>query len=139
MKIGIIGVINVNILICGGTDFDDWEVFFDAVSSLSLFQEPKVDICILSAHDGGTSRLAEHFASVRGFQCLSFAREIKGKDGLITFIKYAEMLDRSDGIVIFWDGKNKDIEQVIRLAKLSNRATVVFDYYGKLIDNFTKL
>lgn len=138
MKLNVIGVISVNILICGGTDFDDWETFFDAVNSLSLFQDPKVDVCILSAHDGGTSHLAEHYASIRGWRCLSFAREIHSKDGLITFIKYAEMLDRADGIVIFWDGKDKDIEQVIRLAKLSNRATIVFNYYGKLLYNFTK-
>lgn len=49
--------------------------------------------------------------------------------------KIHEMMKHVDGLVIFFDGENKRILQVVNMARQMNKRITVFDANGQLITN----
>ena len=126
----------MNILISGDAQYNDWNIFTNSLRRLSFFQHPAKEIRILSCHNGETDHMAERFAGLHKWQCLTLPLQTEsyGRDSLL--FRNSELAQITDGAVIFWDGKNKDTEYLLKILKMSNRPFVLFDYYGNVKENF---
>lgn len=112
----------MNILIYGGLDFDDY-VMFNHVMRTIEFPPGTV---FLSCHRGGTDKMAESWGKFKGHRVFSISGTFSGWDAV----------QNADGVVVFWDGKDRQVSSLIRNAKMARRKTVVFDYKGRLIENY---
>ena len=127
----------MNIIVCGGRDYEDWETFKRSMDRLSISRDPKRDdICIVSGHARGADSLGERYAYEKKWKCRVFPAQWDKYGKQAGFFRNAEMLDYADGVIAFWDGKSSGTAHMIKIAKLAKRRVLVFDYYGNIRDNY---
>lgn len=83
---------------------------------------------IVSGTARGADKLGEKFANEFNLPIKRFPANWN-KDGKSAgFIRNSEMAKYADGCIVFWDGKSKGTEHMIKLAKVHNLKLMVFKY-----------
>lgn len=126
----------MNILVSGDTQFNDWKIFVRSIERLSFIQHPTEEICILSCHNGEADHMGERYAGLHKWRCMVLPLETNKYGSDAFMFRNSELVQITDGAIIFWDNKNKDTAYLIKILKMSNRPTIIFDYYGNVIENF---
>ena len=116
-----------NLLVSGGRDFNNYQLLKEKLNYY-LSNKNKEDIIILSGHAKGTDTLAEYYASETGIKLEIFPANWDEYGKSAGFIRNAEMINKADALIAFWDGKSKGTKHAIDLAKKKNIRVVIVNY-----------
>lgn len=123
----------MNIIVSGGKDFNDWNVFKASLDRLTISWE---QVVIFNCCDGECDRMARRYADKR-CRCWDFPVSQFVPFPRSYELRNMDIVFNADGAVLFWDGKSPEIGHLISVLKLSRRRTVVFDYYGNIMFNLS--
>ena len=103
------------IVIGGCRNYNDYTLFSEYVKScLSEFISDNVTI--ISGHCSGVDCMAERYAKENGLKCLVYPADW-GKYGRAAGpIRNKALVENSDAIIAFWDGKSKGTKNLIDIA-----------------------
>lgn len=90
----------MKVLVCGGRKFFNWPEVQSALDDFHIFHGPIT--CIVQGEAPGADRLAKHWASLCGIQCLGYPADWKQYGTRAGMLRNQQMLD-----------ENHDIETVI--------------------------
>ena len=123
----------MNIIVSGVPFFNDWDVFKRSLDRVSF---PEGSVRFFSCHGGPCDFMSERYAKEHGLDCWCFPVNafIPREDGIR--IRDMEMVSICDGAVLFWDGVSDDIRRLVALLKSCRRRTVVFNFYGEMVEDF---
>lgn len=107
----------MNITIGGCRDFDDYDIFKKFVGECVKSINTPEKVIILSGHCSGADEMAERFAKECGLALEIFPAEWKKYGKAAGPKRNKEMVEKSDIIIAFWDGKSKGTKNLIDLAK----------------------
>ena len=117
-------------IICGGRDFDDYELFQNCMDRLLTYYE---EIRLVSGHASGADRFAERYAAERGIEIEVFPAEWKKYGRAAGPIRNREMLDYAKEaipeIAAFWDGKSKGTKDMLKRAQDAGVKIHIFNTY----------
>ena len=115
----------MNIGIVGGRDFQDYEKLRDFI-----FQNIKLEEIdyVVSGGSKGTDRLGERFAKEFNIPKMIFKPDwgLYGKKA--GFIRNKNIIDNSNVIFAFWDGKSKGTKSSIDIANSQNKHIYKYEY-----------
>jgi len=112
MKIGVIG----------SRDYQYWELVLEFMDRLPT------DTILVSGGARGVDTLAEVRANENGLQKLIYRANWQKQGRAAGFVRNEYIIENSEWVVAFWDGRSKGTEYSIRLADKSGKPlTVVFD------------
>ena len=101
--------------------FDDYSFFQNKLDSVIAKVMCCDNIIILSGHCRGTDMMAEKYAKERGYSLELYPAKWSEYGRCAGVIRNKEIVNNSDLIVAFWDGKSKGtknlIENAIALSK----------------------
>jgi CRISPR/Cas system CSM-associated protein Csm4 (group 5 of RAMP superfamily) len=124
---------NLNILIAGGRDFDDYALLKSFIKD--IIKEIDYDtITIISGMARGADMLGVRFAEENNYQLKKFPAQWNKYGKMAGFIRNKQMLnylvnEKDECIVIaFWDGKSKGTGHTIETAKEMNIQCFVCNY-----------
>lgn len=114
----------MTILICGGRDFADYNLF---TAKLCNYQEAMSSI--ISGGASGADSLAERYAANWATPIRVIKPDWK-KDGKAAgFIRNQKMIDmKPDAVIAFWDGKSRGTADTINRAKKAKITTLIVYY-----------
>ena len=115
MKIGIVG----------SRTFLDYELVKKA---LAEYLSKSDDLVIVSGGAAGADSLGERFADENGLQKIIFKPNWKKYGKIAGVVRNRTIVNESDIIIAFWDGKSRGTKSTISLAKSSNKKVVVYGY-----------
>jgi len=105
------------ITIGGFRDFNDNYIFKQFVDECLEKLNIKKEIVILSGHCRGVDKMAENYAMESGYLLEIYPAEW-GKYGRAAGPKRnEEMVEKSNAVIAFWNGKSKGTENLIHIAK----------------------
>jgi hypothetical protein len=110
MRIGIVG----------SRTFDNYELL---VNTLSIFAEG-IDV-IVSGGAQGADSLAAKYANDLEVDCLVLKPDWDKNGKSAGFIRNQQIVDASDMIIAFWDGKSKGTEDLINKARIAKKPTFI--------------
>lgn len=117
------------IIICGGRDFNDRNLFYETMDSLiGKFEE----IELVSGHAKGADSFAEAYAKERNIPITVFKPDWKKYGRGAGPIRNREMLqyaiEEKPVVMAFWDGKSKGTKNMLDQAKKAG-AECLITYY----------
>ena len=107
----------VRITIGGCRDFEDYEVFTGFVSECIEKMKPRDRIIILSGHCKGTDLMAEKYADEMGYEIEIHTADWKKYGRAAGPKRNAEMIQNSNAVIAFWDGKSRGTKNLLEYAK----------------------
>ncbi len=117
------------IIVCGGTDFSDYE-FFRA--SLEKLFEDYEDIRIVSGHAKGADTFAEKYAADNQIPIRVFPAEWEKYGRAAGPIRNRTMLDyakeETPVVVAFWDGRSPGTGNMLKEAMAADVECHIFNY-----------
>lgn len=114
MRIGVVG----------GRNFDNYEYFKDCMSSMSIDDN---DILVSGGAKGADS-MAEYYAKEMGIPCLVFKPDYNKYGRAAPMIRNGDIVENSDIIVAFWDGKSGGTKNSIERARKKNKQVIIFRF-----------
>ena len=106
----------MRITIGGCRDFNDYEIFKVFVDECLSEIEDK-EIVVLSGHCSGTDLMAEKYAKEMGYDLEIFPAEWEKYGRAAGPKRNKEMVEKSDVVIAFWNGKSKGTNNLIKIAK----------------------
>lgn len=116
-----------NLLVSGGRDFNNYKLLKDKLDYY-LSQKSKEEVVLLSGHAKGADTLAEYYANEQGVKIEIFPANWDEYGKSAGFIRNAEMVNKADALIAFWDGKSKGTKHAIDLARKKNIRVVIVNY-----------
>lgn len=116
-----------NLLVSGGRDFNNYQLLKDKLDYY-LSQKNKEDVVLLSGHARGADTLAEYYANEKRIKVEIFPANWDEYGKSAGFIRNAEMINKADALIAFWDGKSKGTKHAIDLARKKNIRVVIVNY-----------
>ena len=120
------------LIICGGRDFRDYDLFRSRLDRLTAYYE---NIRIISGHARGVDTFAERYAAEKGIPISIFPAEWAKYGKAAGPIRNRAMLDfakeETPVVAAFWDGKSRGTANMIKLAKTAGAECHVFLYEQK--------
>ena len=107
---------NMRITIGGCRDFNDYEIFKEFVKEYIEGLNDK-EIVILSGHCTGTDLMAERYAWENGYETELYPAQWDKYGRAAGPKRNKEMIDKSDCVLAFWDGKSRGTGNHIETAK----------------------
>jgi hypothetical protein len=112
----------MKVIIAGGRDFTDWDMFQGYMSTLP----PWVGIDeVVSGGASGADALGEQWAQLHGKPCKVFHAEWDRLGKRAGPIRNAEMSIYGNGLIAFWDGKSKGTQHMIKMMVDAGKWTYV--------------
>ena len=109
----------MTIVIGGCRNFNDRSVVFQCLDEYLKLYKNTSEIIFLSGHCSGVDLLAEEYAKQYHYKLKIFPAEW-GKYGRAAgSIRNKTMVEKSDVVIAFWDGKSRGTKNLIELAKKS--------------------
>lgn len=115
----------MNIAIVGGRDFVDYELLKNELVKFIDENEISPD-AIFSGGAKGADSLAEKFAAENGFEMVVYKPEYEkfGRDAC--HARNTQIVEHSDVVFTFWDGKSKGtLDSINKAKKLEKRLFIV--------------
>lgn len=114
----------MNIAIVGGRDFNDYELL---KKTLNNYIENKSFLgAIVSGGAKGTDTLAEKYAEELGVEMIIFRPDYKKFGRLAALHRNTEIIEASDIVFAFWDGKSRGtLDSVTKAKKLEKKLFII--------------
>ena len=117
---------NINIVICGGRDFGNYE---QAKKILDKYiGESFGKIKIISGGCRGADKIGERYAQERGLEIIVFKAEWDKYGKAAGPKRNEEMAWIADLIICFWDGKSRGTRSMIEFAKKYQKRIIINKY-----------
>ena len=117
----------MNIGIVGGRDFKDYDLLKEKLVEFIGVNNITVD-AIVSGGAKGTDTLAEKFAEDTGVQMVVFKPEFDRYGRRAALERNTLIIDHSDIVFAFWDGKSKGTLDSITKAKKMEKKLFIISY-----------
>lgn len=109
------------LIIAGSRTFNNYELLKEKVL---FFLQNKLNfreqIIILSGRANGSDKLGEKFAFEHNFNVELYPADWDNKGKSAGYIRNIEMINNADAAIVFWDGKSKGTEHLIKNCKKRN-------------------
>lgn len=117
------------LIICGGRDFSDYDLFTEKLNRLMAYYE---NILIISGHASGADTFAEQYAGEHNIPIKVFRAEWKKYGRAAGPIRNRSMLEfAKEGtpvVAAFWDGKSRGTGNMINMAKTAGVECHIYNY-----------
>ena len=107
----------LRITIGGCRDFNDYVMFCSCIEKYLKTVDDTKKIIFLSGHCSGADEMAEKYAKEKGYVLEIYPADWKKYGKAAGPKRNKEMVEKSDIIIAFWDGKSKGTKNLIDLAK----------------------
>ena len=101
--------------------------FFDYTMLEKILNKEKIDI-LVSGGARGADSLGEQYAKNNNIPTLIFKPDWKKFGRAAGFIRNKDIIDNSDKVIAFWDGKSKGTLNSINLAKKQNKKVIIYEF-----------
>lgn len=118
------------VIIAGSRDFEDYYLLRDSVKEFLKGKRPS-EVEIVSGAAKGADRLGEVFAMDNGIDVKRFPADWNSLGRSAGPIRNAKMAEYADACIVFWDGKSRGTEGMIKLAKSKELDTNIIIYTSK--------
>jgi hypothetical protein len=115
----------MRVIIAGSRGFNDYDLLKEKCDY--FFQNYK-DIEIISGTANGADKLGERYAIENGYQLKLFPADWNRYGNSAGFRRNVEMSNHADALVVFWDGKSRGTQHMIREAKNKKLLLRVVEY-----------
>lgn len=106
----------MRIIVAGGRDFNNYTMLKDNLNH--LFQNViKEDLVIISGMARGADTLAVKYAKEKNIPLIQMPADWEAYGKSAGYKRNTEMAKIADGLVVFWDGKSKETEHMVNIAK----------------------
>lgn len=117
----------MKIAIVGGRDFNDYEFLKKEVDK--YIDENKIsNITIISGGAKGADFLAEKFAAEMDFEVIVFKPNYEKYGRGATIVRNTQIIENSDIVFAFWDGKSKGSYDSIKKAEKLGKKLLIINY-----------
>lgn len=109
------------LVIAGSRDFSDFDLLKDRCD---LFLKNKLEsheITIVCGGARGADSLGNKYALLRGFKVEMFLPDWNGLGRSAGHVRNVQMLNNSDAVVVFWDGKSMGSYHMITITQNANK------------------
>lgn len=113
------------VIIAGGRNFNDFQKLCTTMDHLL---KNKTDITIISGGARGADSLGEKYAKLRGYKLIVMKADWNKNGKRAGFLRNMEMLNVTDGIVCFWDGKSRGTNHMISITQSRRKPLRVIHY-----------
>lgn len=104
------------VIIAGSRSFNDYDLL---KQKCDKFLSQKTNIEIVSGTANGADKLGERYARERGYILKQFPADWNKYGKGAGYIRNGEMSDYGEALIVFWDGKSRGTEHMIKTAKSS--------------------
>lgn len=108
------GLVDCRIVVGGSRNFFDYE---QLEAYLDVCLSAYSDVVIISGHCQGTDLMAERYATEHGLAIEVIPANWKKYGRAAGPIRNREMVERSDVVIAFWDGKSRGTRSLIEYAR----------------------
>lgn len=112
MKVGIVG----------GRDFTDMELLRTSLLKYEVTH-------IVSGGAVGADALAEQYAKEKGVGTTIFKPDWQTYGMRAAYLRNKQIVDASDCVVAFWDGKSKGTKMTIDICEAAGKPVEIINYY----------
>ena len=116
---------SIKITVGGCRDFTDSEYIFKCLDEY-IKELRDEEIIIISGHCCGVDAIAEKYADEKGFKTMIFPAQWDKYGRAAGPVRNKQMVEASDAVIAFWDGKSLGTKSLIDLAKKSDKNLTVF-------------
>ena len=113
------------VIIAGGRNFNDFQKL---CSTMDHLLQNKTDITIISGGARGADTLGEKYARLREYKLIVMKADWDKNGKRAGFLRNMEMLNITDGVVCFWNGKSRGTGHMINIT-ISRRKEPRVIYY----------
>jgi len=119
------------VIIAGGRNFYNYVTVKERCEFYLQNKLKTHNVIIVSGHATGADALGEKFALDHNLQCELFPADWNKHGRAAGPIRNAEMAERADALIAFWDGKSSGTKSMIELAQRKGLqiAIVRYDLY----------
>lgn len=115
-----------NVMVCGSRDFTNYNLMRQKLDKILVnINQP---ITIVSGGARGADKLAERYAKDKGYGLIVIPAEWDKHGKGAGYIRNKQMVDISNYVIAFWDGKSKGTKHSIDIAKKQNKPIRVIRY-----------
>lgn len=120
----------MNLLICGGRDFNDEALMVDTLNNLMAIGviPHESEITIITGMAKGADMLAYELAEANDVSTIKMPANWKEFGKSAGYARNTEMLKKADYVLAFWDAKSKGTAHTIRTANKMGIPVTVIDY-----------
>ena len=117
----------MKIAIVGGRDFNDYEFLEKELAK--FIEENNISLnSIVSGGAKGADTLAEKFATEMDVEMIVFKPDFEKFGRGATLARNTQIIENSDVVFAFWDGKSKGTHDSIKKAEKLNKRLLIFNY-----------
>lgn len=118
------------IMVCGGRDFNNEAMLFHALDELLLSLQSHETKCytLIAGAARGADTLAAVYAKNNNLKLEEYPAEWDKYGKSAGYRRNTDMVDASDMVVAFWDGKSKGTKHSIDLALSKGKHLLVIHY-----------
>lgn len=122
----------IRMIVCGGVDFDDYELLCSRLDSLIAAYG---SVTLVSGHARGADTLAERYAAERNIPIRVFPAEWSRYGKAAGPIRNLAMLDyaseKTPVVTAFWDGRSRGTGNMLKQARAAGAACHIVSYERK--------
>lgn len=115
------------IIICGGRDFNNYELLKERCDYLLQFI-PKWQLTIICGKARGADTLGEKYALENNLKIEYYPADWDKYGKSAGFRRNKEMVDTATSAICFWDGKSKGTKHTIDLCKKKGIPYIIIGY-----------
>lgn len=116
----------MNIAIVGGRDFNNYDILKNTLQN--FIESGNLPSAIVSGGAKGADSLAEKFASEFNLEMIVFQPDYKRFGRGATSIRNTQIIENSDIVFAFWDGKSKGTLDSINKSKKMEKLLFIVNY-----------
>ncbi len=113
----------MNVGIVGSRNFSNLEYVEDFILQLHIANP--IDLTIISGNAPGVDKTAENYAHKNGIPVLSLPANWDEYGRRAGYLRNIKIVDNSDLVVAFWDGKSKGTQHSINLARQKGKKLII--------------
>ncbi len=120
----------MKIAVIGSRTFQDKELLYKVLNEL-----PYLPSVIVSGGAKGADSLAECWAKSKGVELLILTPEYykyPGNPKVAPLMRNLSIVDNSDKVIVFWDGKSKGSQQAIAYANKTGKEVTIIKFNNSL-------
>lgn len=119
--------LEIKLAVVGGRDFKDWSLLEDKLNKLLDFY-PHAKFVIVSGGAIGADSLAETYANTYFLEVKVFKPDYDKYGKAAPFVRNGEIVDHSNAVLAFWDGKSKGTLDTISKANKKGIPVWIVNY-----------
>lgn len=119
-------IMGLHIAIVGGRDFNDYELLKNTFNK--YIENKNFMVSIVSGGAAGADILADKYAKDLGVEIIVFRPDFKKFGRLAALQINTEIIEKSDIVFAFWDGKSRGTHDSIKKAQNREKKLYIINY-----------